>query len=84
MDSFEERIAQEVAKTRSFLVQGLYDKALASALNAVAIQGEVIEATELAVQLTTKLLLAHEQKRDMLKDSVADVKRCIASLKPTA
>jgi hypothetical protein len=78
---FEERFNQQAACTRSFLVQGDYIKALASAREAVAIQDEAIRAAELAVRLSQELLTVYKEKRDILVEvqeaveKISDTKR---------
>jgi hypothetical protein len=75
--NFEERLGIKVAYTRSYLAEGDYVKALASAQEAGAIQDEIIKATDLAVQLSQRLLIAQKEKRDILKEAQEVIARFI-------
>ncbi len=73
--NFEERLSIKVAYTRSYLVEGDYVKALASAQEAVDIQDEIIKAADLAVQLSQRLLIAQKEKRGILKEAQEAIAR---------
>jgi hypothetical protein len=73
--NFEERYNQQAACTRSYLVEGDYIKALASAQEAVAIQDEAIRAAELAVRLSQEILTLQKEKRDIMVAIQGEVER---------
>jgi hypothetical protein len=75
-NELEKDIAKLVVKSRHLLVMGQHDEALKVTRNAVALQDEIIRATEIAVQLTQKMLAEQKSKR-------ADIDVAIAHLAKT-
>lgn len=76
ISKLEENVAKLAVKSRRCIVQGLRDDALKATSKALSIQDEIIMATEIAVQLTTRMLAEQKDKR-------ADIEAAIAHLNKT-